>query len=171
MSDLFRYSTSLRRAAVLILFSAIVLLAFHSPSFAQATLLDDANTSVAPKSTDTNFGTNPNLFVNSAANVYIKFKLSSVLPSGTPGSGIERATLKLYLGNVTTPGKLDIYTVASPWDEGTVTGRNAPMLGNLLTTTTQIGLEKRHEFLVIDITTLVQQWLGDDGLGTNGIHN
>lgn len=152
-------------------FSPIVLLAFHGSSFAQATLLDDASTSVSAKSADSNFGTNPNLSVNSAANVYIKFKLSTVLPSGTPGSRIERATLKLYLGNVTSPGKLDIYPVAGPWNEDTITARNAPALGNLLTTTKQIELAKRHEFLVIDITSLVQQWLGDDGQGTNGSSN
>ncbi|HEV8367872.1 MAG TPA: hypothetical protein VGQ39_07975 [Pyrinomonadaceae bacterium] len=53
---------------------------------------------------DSNFGTNPNLLVDSAGNVYIKFKLSSTLPVGTPGSAVEGATLKLYLTNVTTAG-------------------------------------------------------------------
>ncbi len=150
---------------------SVVLLALPSASFAQSVLLDDAHTSTAPKSMDSNFGTNPNLFVNDAGNVYIKFKFSSTLPTGTPGSAVQRATLKLYLANVTTPGKLDVYAVAGPWDEATVTARNAPPLGSLLTTTTVIGLEKRHEFLVVDITILVRQWLGDDGQGTNGIPN
>jgi hypothetical protein len=154
-----------------ILCSLIALLAMSSVSLAQSVLLDDAHTSTTPKLMDSNFGTNPNLFVNSAGNIYIKFKLSSTLPAGTPASAVERATLKLYLANVTTAGKLDVYTLAGPWDEATITGRNAPALGNLLTTTTQIELDKRHEFLVIDVTSLVKQWLGDDGLGTNGIPN
>lgn len=153
------------------LFSLVVLLTMAAPSFAQSVLTDDAHTSTAPKSFDVNFGTNPNLNVSSTGNVYIKFKLSSTLPAATPGSAIQRATLKLYLANVTTAGKLDVYAVAGLWDEATITARNAPPLGNLLTTTTQIGLDKRHEFLIIDITPLVQQWLGDDGLGTNGIPN
>jgi len=154
-----------------ILCSLIILLALPSASFAQSVLVDDAHTSTAPKSVDSNFGTNPNLFINTAGNVYIKFKLSSSLPAATPGSAVERATLKLYLANITTPGKLDVYALAGPWDEATITGRNAPPLGNLLTTSTQIELNKRHQFLVIDITVLVRQWLGDDGQGTNGIPN
>jgi hypothetical protein len=161
----------IRRSWGTILCSLIVGLVLPTISVAQSVLLDDAHTSTAPKTIDSNFGTNPNLFVNSAGNVYVKFKLSSTLPAGTPGSAVERATLKLYLANVTTAGKLDVYTVAGPWDEVTITGRNGPALGGLLTTTTQITLDKRNEFLVIDITALVQQWLGDDGQGTNGIPN
>jgi hypothetical protein len=153
------------------LYAFIAFLALPGTSFAQSVLIDDAHTSTAPKMSDSNFGANPNLFVNSTGNVYIKFKLSSTLPAGTPSSAVERATLKLYLANITNPGKLDVYTVLGPWDEATITGRNAPVLGNLFTTTTQIELDKRHEFLVIDITSLVRQWLGDDGHGLNGIPN
>ena len=103
------------RNKLAMLFSVIVLITLPTSSSAQAVLIDDAQTSTAPKSTDSNFGTNPNLSVNSAGNVYIKFKLSSTLPAGTAGSAIERATLKLYLANVTSPGKLDVYRVAGPW--------------------------------------------------------
>ena len=63
--------------------SLIVLLSLPSGSFAQSPLTDDANTSTAPKATDTNFGTNPNLNVSATGNVYIKFKLSSTLPVNT----------------------------------------------------------------------------------------
>ena len=85
----------------------LIVLFLPGSSFAQSVLVDDAHTSTAPKLMDSNFGTNPNLFVNTAGNIYIKFKVSSTLPAGTPGSAVERATLKLYLANVTTPGKLD----------------------------------------------------------------
>jgi hypothetical protein len=149
----------------------IIFLALPGASFAQSVLLDDAYVSTAPKSTDSNFGTNPNLSLNATANVYIKFKLSPTLPAGTSAATVERATLKLYSANVMTPGKLDVYAVAGPWNEATITGRNAPLSGGLLTTTTQLEQDKRHEFLMIDITALVQQWLGDDGQGTNGIPN
>ena len=105
--------------------SLIVLLSLPSGSFAQSPLTDDANTSTAPKATDTNFGTNPNLNVSATGNVYIKFKLSSTLPVNTPGSEVERATLKLYIGNIMTPGKLDLYVVTASWDESSITGNNA----------------------------------------------
>src|SRR5262249_50334088 len=77
----------------------------------------------------------------------------------------------LYLANINVAGKLDVYALAGAWDEATITGRNAPALGNLLTTTAQIEQDKRGKFLVIDLTTLVQQWLGSDGQGTNGLPN
>jgi hypothetical protein len=154
-----------------LLLALVVLLALPCASFAQSALTDDAQTSTAPKSTDSNFGANPNLSVSAAGNVYLKFKLSSTLPVGTTGSEVERATLKLYIANITTAGKLDVYAVAGAWDEATVSGRNAPPLGSLLTTTAQIDEDKRGKFLVIDITSLVQQWLGNDGLGTGGLPN
>ena len=149
----------------------IFLLTLPRAAFAQSPLTDDAYTSTAPKATDTNFGTNPNLNVSATGNVYIKFKLSSTLPVNTPGSEVERATLKLYIGNIVTPGKLDLYVVTALWDESSITANNAPPLGSLVTTTAQIGEDKRGKFLVFDVTSLVQQWLGDDGQGTNGLPN
>jgi hypothetical protein len=68
-------------------------------------------------------------------------------------------------------GKLDVYAVAGAWEENTITAANAPPLGNLVTTTVEIGLDQEGRFLAIDITSLVQQWLGDDGQGANGLPN
>ena len=51
------------------LMASVVLLALPGASFAQSVLTDDAHTSTAPKTTDSNFGTNPNLFVSPAGNV------------------------------------------------------------------------------------------------------
>lgn len=164
--------TWLRTGSLLLIAVAVlVLVALPNASFAQSVLTDDAQTSTAPRSTDSNFGTNPNLNVSAAGNVYLKFKLSSTLPAGTPGSEVERATLKLYIGNIMTAGKLDVYAVAGAWDESSITDNNAPPLGNLLATTAQIGTDRRHKFLVIDITSIAKQWLGDDGQGTNGLPN
>lgn len=139
-------------------------------SLAQSVLTDDSHTSTVQRSLDTNFGTNRNLFVSVTGNVYLRFKLSTV-PSSTPGPTVARATLKLYLANITTAGKLDVYAVAGAWDEATITGETAPPLANLVTTTSQICVDERGKFVAIDVTSLVQQWLGDDGLGTNGIPN
>jgi Collagen triple helix repeat (20 copies)/Chaperone of endosialidase len=138
---------------------------------AQSPLTDDANTSTTPRTMDSNFGTKATLLVSPSGNVYLKFKLSATLPAQTPGASVERATLKLYMANISVAGRLDVYAVSSAWDEETITGRNAPPLGNLLATTPEIGLDRRGKFLVVDVTTLVQQWLGDDGLGTNGLPN
>lgn len=145
----------------------IIVVLASSVSLAQSTLTDDAQT----KSGDTNYGNNPALMVSSAGNVYIKFKVSSTLPQNTPGSDVAKAAIKVFISNVTTPGKIDVYQVTSPWDEATITANNAPALGNLLATTPQIELDRKSKFLVIDITSAVQAWLGDDGQGTNGAPN
>jgi hypothetical protein len=140
-------------------------------AFAQSSLTDDAHTITAPRSADSNFGTNPNLTVSSSGNAYIRFNLASTLPASTPGSQIDKATLKLFIGNITSAGKLDVYEVMGTWQESTIAANNAPILGGLVATTQEITTDQRDKFLVIDITDTVRQWLGSDGQGTNGIPN
>ncbi|HZE69254.1 MAG TPA: DNRLRE domain-containing protein [Pyrinomonadaceae bacterium] len=164
-------SLTVKNFLLSVLLSLAALTLLPARTLAQSALTDDANTINAPRYIDANFGTNPNLNVSASGNVYVKFKLSSSLPAGTPGSEVEKAAVNLYIGNITTAGKLDVYAVAGAWDESTITANNAPPLGSLVITTAQIGTDKRGKFLVIDITALVQQWLGDDGLGAGGIPN
>jgi hypothetical protein len=144
----------------------VALLALQpSAAQAQAPLTDDASVSSQPGPPNLS-----NLRVSSTDNAYLKFKLTS-LPVNTPGSEVEKATLKIYIGEIVSAGKLDVYAVAGAWDEGTITSANAPPLGSLMTTTAEIGLDQEGKFIAIDITSLVQQWLGDDGQGTNGLPN
>jgi hypothetical protein len=149
--------------------SSLVLLALPHTALAQSALTDDADVSLS--SGNTNHGANSNLNVSAGENIYLKFKLAATLPPGTSGSKIGRATLKLYIAKVNTAGKLDVYAVSGTWDESSITANTIPALGNLVTTTAQVGEDKQGQFFVIDITSLVQQWLGDDGQGTNGIAN
>jgi hypothetical protein len=135
---------------------------------AQSVLSDDADISLANR--NANHGANPNLNVSSSERVYLKFKLST-LPADTPGSEVEKATLKVYLGKVKEAGKLELFAVAGNWDETGITANNAPPLGSLVATTEEIGLGQEGKFVAIDITSLVQQWLGDDGQGANGLPN
>lgn len=151
---------------VLLALAALTLL--PGGALAQSALTDDA--SVSMLTANSNHGADPNLTISSAQNVYLKFKLSSTA-AGTSGPEIAKAALKLYVGKVDTAGKLDVYAVAGAWDESTITAQNAPHLGGLVTTTAQIGTDQKGKFLVIDITSLVQQWLGNDGQGTNGMPN
>ena len=53
------------------LWSLLVLLALPGASFAQSALADDADTK----------GSNPNLDLSSTSNVYLRFKLTSTLPT------------------------------------------------------------------------------------------
>src|SRR5258706_9726707 len=93
---------------------------------------------------------------SACSNVYLKFKLSSTLPAGTPGASIAKATIKLYLSAVRAPGKVDVYQLASDWSERTI-GDSQPVLGGLLQTGIFVSSDQKEDFLVLDVTPAVQQ--------------
>ncbi|MDQ3687715.1 MAG: hypothetical protein M3430_19235 [Acidobacteriota bacterium] len=68
----------------------------------------------------------------------LRFKLFSTLPANAPGTEVERATRKVYIGSLNTTGKLDVYAVSAAWDVSSITTNNVPALGSLVTTTAQI---------------------------------
>lgn len=151
----------------------LVILIVTTPTLlnAQSALTDDTQTNATTRNADKNFGSSPTLTVSSSANSYLKFKLSSTVASGTTRADIAKATIKLYIGNIATPGKIDVYQVAGPWEEAALTFNNSPVVGTLLATTPLIDLDKKNEYVVIDVTQAVKDWLGDDGQGTNGAPN
>jgi hypothetical protein len=83
---------------------------------------------------------------------------------------VTKATIKLYLGSVKTPGTVDVYQLISDWSEQTIAS-TSPILGNQLQAGIPIQSDQEGKFLVIEITAAVQQWLGTDGLGTGGAPN
>ena len=160
-----------------ILFSLLMLMCVRAQ--AQSALTDDA---------DSQGGSTPNLSLScgrhsdsspdltadnswlACSNVYLKFKLSSTLPAGTPGASIAKATIKLYLGAVRASGKVAVYQLASDWSERTI-GDSQPVLGELLQIGISVSSDQKEDFLVLDVTPAVQQWLGTDGSGTGGAPN
>jgi hypothetical protein len=94
-----------------------IVLALPGLLLAQSALTDDAQTNSTGRSADTNIGSKPNLTVSSSGNVYIKFKLSSTLSAGTRNVDVGRASVKLYINNVVTAGKIDVYQVSGAWNE------------------------------------------------------
>src|SRR4051812_26267182 len=91
---------------------------------AQSVLTDDAHTSSVLKDIDSNFGANPNVMVSLTNKAYLKFKLTPTVPVGTQGSDVSKATLKVYVGNVSTPGMIDVFQLAENWNEKNLTARN-----------------------------------------------
>ncbi len=136
-------------------------LAVSSTAFAQSPLTDDA---------DSQKGTTANLTLSADSTVYLKFKLTATLPTNTPGSSVAKATIKLYLGAVKSPGIVDVYQLVSDWSEQTIASA-PPILGNLLQAGIPAQADQGGKFLVIDITPAVQQWLGTDGVGAGGAPN
>src|SRR5689334_13295903 len=142
------------------IFGAVLLVVCLSGlTMAQSVLSDDAHTSTLPKDLDTNFGINPNLTVSATNTIYLKFKLSPALPADTQASHIAKATLKVYVGSVSAPGTIDVVELADNWSEKTLTARNAPALGDLVVSGVNIDVNKKGQYLLVDVTSAVRDWL------------
>ncbi len=104
-----------------------------------------------------NYGAFPLLVVQQGGNSYIRFNLSSIPANST----ISKATLRLYVDAVARPGSFDVFEINSSWSESSLTFNNAPALGSSATQghATPITSASLSQFVVIDITSLVQQWV------------
>src|SRR5678816_682748 len=142
-----------------ILGALLLVVCLSGVTMAQSVLSDDAHTSTLPKDLDTNFGTNPSLTVSATNTAYLKFKLSPALPADTQASHIAKATLKIYVGNVSVPGTIDVVELADNWSEKTMTARTAPALGDLVVTGVNIDVNKKGQYLLVDVTSAVRDWL------------
>ena len=146
----------------------IVLSALAAGAFAQTVLVSDAYTSAT--SANGNFGTSPIFTVSANNTAYLKFEIARTLAPGTKGEDVAKATVKFYVSKVATAGKLDVYAILGDWEEKTITSNNSPPVGPLALTTPQIDKGDQSNYVLIDITELVKQWLGD-GTGQNAIPN
>ncbi|WP_216843044.1 DNRLRE domain-containing protein [Granulicella sp. S190] len=118
-----------------------------------ATVSADATISTAHPTL--NFGSLSNLYVGNGSTTLVQFDLSS-LPAGTPATQIAHAALKLYVNRVNTAGSISVQPVSSSWSELAVTGATLPSLGTSITSFTA---NIANQYVVIDITALVQAWV------------
>jgi hypothetical protein len=133
---------------------------------AQATLLvpsDDAYVDGGTRSLSvTKFGNQPNLLVgpfvqhNNQHISFLAFDLGA-LPPGTTSASISKANLILYVNAVASAGTVELRPVTSAWDEAGVNYNNQPSYGKVIATAA-VG-PKPNDYVVVDITTAVQQWL------------
>jgi hypothetical protein len=105
-----------------------------------------------------NYGSLSNLYVSGSGTALIKFDLSS-LPAGTTASQIGAASLKLYVNQVNTSGLVSVQPIAGSWSESTVTYANYSSSLTLGTTVASFTPATAQQFIVIDITSLVQSWV------------
>jgi hypothetical protein len=88
---------------------------------------------------------------------FMKFQLPSSLPPNVSPANVAKATLKLFFSTRTTPtGAIDFYTVTSPRTESTLA--TAPPTISATPFATAIPVGKADSFLVLDLTTQVQEW-------------
>src|SRR5579872_6748286 len=80
----------------------------------------------------TNFGASAVDAVGSGTTTYLRFNLSGV-PTGPT---VAKATLKLYVNSIITPGQFDVYDLpaAPTWSENTLTYNTPPPLPGLSAT-------------------------------------
>jgi len=138
----------------------------------EVVLTDDAyTTSNFP---DYNYGSSPMLYISRSLgfsplirNTYVKFDLSS-LPAGMTGDNIEKATLKVFVSDMTNQGSFDVKAVSGGnWDEESIAYSNAPTLGTTIEGTKTLNLQSKNSFVSIDLTELVRDWL--DGQPNDGV--
>ncbi len=117
----------------------------------------DTYSSSSSRYTSTNYGTQTTLLVGTTNESYVQFDLAT-LPAGAT---VSKATLRLYVDSVATAGSFDVYQVNSSWAESTLTYKDLPSIGESATGghPVSVASSSLNQFLVIDITPLVQDWI------------
>jgi len=135
------------------------------PAIAQITPSDDAYTLTS--SPTVNFGAKNTLEVESAgATTFVRFDLSGIPPTVT-GSMVAKATLKIYVGTVTTAGSFNVDLVSSSWTESTITANNSPTLGSAIASAVPVTKEDKNQYVLVDVTAAAVEWL--NGTANDGI--
>ena len=135
------------------------------PLLAQAP--PSADTFVSISTPKLNYGPSIILAVGPGTNSYVQFNLSGI-PSGAT---ISKATLRLYVDAVSGSGTLDVFQVTSAWSESKVTYNARPTqqsVSAIVGSSIPITSANCNQFLLIDITPLVQGWLNGT-IPNNGV--
>ena len=136
---------------------AILLLA--APAWCmQAPVAADAH--VYSTNPTTNYGTLPNLNVGGNASAVILFDLSN-LPDTNPAD-VAKATLYLWVNTLSTPGSVDVYSMADACPAWTETGvtYNAIYRGCVgAAEASSVPVSQKGVWISADLTSLVTHWL------------
>src|SRR5260370_14845991 len=150
--------TQSRRISCLVVLVVAPMLFATRAAAQSAPATDDAT--IQSKYPTTNDGTSSNLGVQgpNLQEAYIRFDLS-VLPSGLQATNINKATLRLFLANVSVGGTFDVRLVTGIWNEKTLTHNNAPPAGLVIVGSVAANTSQARDFVLVDVTSAVQAWL------------
>lgn len=137
-------------AAACAAFAAATCLPAHA---SQSTLLADTYVSSARAST--NYGALSNLYVNASGTALLRFDNSAV-PTGTTSAEIGRATLRVYVNRVNTPGTLTVAPVGADWRESALTWQTLPPIGQAVDVE---AVTDEGQYVAFDVTALVKRWV------------
>ncbi len=114
-----------------------------------------ADTAVTSTHPATNYGSLSNLYVNNASTVLLRFDLGT-LPSAANAASVTKATLRLFVNRVNTPGVITLSSVGAAWNESAVTAQTLPVTGNALEV---FPVTDENQYITVDVTVLVQAWI------------
>ncbi len=123
-------------------------------AFAQsATLTADAAVSTAQATT--NYGALSNLYVSGSSTALLQFNLGT-LPATATAAQVSKATLRLYVNRVNTPGVITLSPVRGAWTENALTAGTLPPIDSAAEV---FPVTDEGQFVTVDVTALVQAWL------------
>jgi hypothetical protein len=116
-----------------------------------------ADTFVSSSTPKINYGPSIALIVGQGSTTYVQFNLAGI----PTGASISKATLRLYVDAVAKSGNFDVYQLNNGWSENTLTYNTPPPALGVSATgghPVSISSSSHNQFLLIDITSLVQGW-------------
>jgi hypothetical protein len=144
------------RTTRLAIWPFVLCILFTVPVLAQVPPSGD--TYVSSSFAKTNFGSGISLVVAPGTNSYVQFNLSGI----PAGASINKASLRLFVDAIGAKGSFDVYELNSAWNENSLT-YNTPPPGLGISATgghaVPITASSQNQFLLIDITALVQGWV------------
>jgi hypothetical protein len=126
-----------------------------SPAIPAQTATLTADAAVTSARPTANYGTLSNLYVSGSSTALLRFDLG-ILPAEITASQISRATLRLFVNRVNTPGVLTVSALNAAWAEATVTARTLPATGNAVEV---FAVTEEGQYLTVDVTALVRGWI------------
>jgi hypothetical protein len=88
----------------------------------------------------------------------VSFDLS-FLPASVTSADVARATLKIFVAQVSAAGSFDVRRVSGPWSESTVTFATMPALGGTEAAGVAVSSSALNTFIVVDVTAAVKSWI------------
>ncbi len=134
--------------------AGLLVLAANVPVAAQSGTLA-ADTAVTSTHPATNYGTLSNLYVSGTSTALLRFDLGT-LPANARAVDVNRATLRIFVNRVNTPGVVTVSAVNGAWNENAVTAQTLPPTGNAVEV---FPVTDEGQFVTVDVTPLVQAWL------------
>ncbi len=147
-------SRNCRRLTRPLAIAAVSVLGVSLPVAAQTGTLT-ADTAVTSAHPATNYGTLSNLYVSGTSTALLRFDLGA-LPPAANATDVTRATLRLFVNRITTPGVITVSAVGASWNEGAVTAQTLPVTGNAVEV---FAVTDEGQYVTVDVTSLVQAWL------------